>query len=1345
MILGRTVTRIAPEGGGERRPLSDYGRAVAYVLLGDPGSGKTTAFRREADAAGGSSTFVSVRDFLALDPGAHPEWKTGPLFLDGLDEARAGRADGRTPLDAIRGRLDSLGRPPFRLSCREADWLGSNDRHRLKSVSPDGEVVVLRLDPLDDADVRSLVESRRSDTDSGVFLAEASHRGMEGILRNPQTLDLILNAFGETGCWPESQREVMEHGVRQLARETNEEHRIGQAAESASASPQAVLEAAGWISAVHLLGGGVPHTLSPSISGGDDVVEPADYGEELRFAVRSALRTRLFAARGEGRFEPVHANLAAFLAARTLAGLVENGLPGTRVLSLVGAEAGAPPTPLRGLAAWLAALSPALRRSLIKGDPVAVLMYGDVVGFTVEEKGLLLRAVARDSHGFHEKRRSDMACRALAGADMTQVLREVVEDPDRSESKLGVMLLAVEALGHGAANSASRDSLLRVVRDPTRGREVRVAALDAWVRLLPEGPQRIERLRSLLDEVRQGTVEDRDRELLGSLLETLYPGALTPRDLWAALSPPDRRILGRLWQFLNRLGAECPAADLPEHLDILASVAEGVREKLAPLDHEDLGAILLARAVWVHGECVETTRLVAWLRVGLDERGFLRPSGPAGDRASNEIREWLGARPETQKAIIRLALRTEPIRSLESPSYYLEELLYRCELPEDIGRWHLDEAVATRTQRLRHSHLREFVGALDRRPVGLDAALAEARTQLGEDAEGLRFLDGLLSSRLPDNYLEDRIRYRHLRQRRAADSGLLDAVRSQTPELDRNRATPGLLDALAKTYFRGCRSERTQGGRRQLAEALGGDEHLGNVAVQALSRTIERSDLPSLRELLRLRRRDRMSAFTWPVLMGMAERAPDEITGLTERRLKLALAFRLLQPGLGPETPWYERCLAERPDLVAEVLVVVGRVLLATGDPAITDFYLLARDDHRAVARRAVLPLLRAFPARARRAQLPLLDALLCAGLHQLESRGVQELSRIVARKAQQGSTTKAARVRWMAGGLLLDPERYIPLLSEQLSGVRAPLDGLEAFLQALVGRARPVIAERLNAGALEFFIRTLGSQCRPLVVEPGVLYSRGGTPDLVSGLIQTLARLPGREPTHALGRLASDSALVGWRPGVERALSEQRVLRRDASHVFPDASAVIEALRNRAPASAADLRALVLDRLTRLGREMTTTNANRWRQFWNEPGKSWQAREPKHENACRDALLAMLHPLLPEGCDAQPEGQYARNRRSDIRVVWGPWNVPVEIKKNSHRNLWRAARDQLLASYANDPATGGLGVYLVLWLGPEETTPLERGRRPKTPQDLQKAVERGLTRSQRSRARVVVMDVTPP
>ena len=208
VIVPRTCTEIPKDDTGlsdgpVSRPLGDLRDESAYVLLGDPGSGKSTAFEAECSAMGDDACLVTARDFLTFDPSDHPEWRDRTLFIDGLDEVRSGSVDARTPFDGIRRKLDLLGRLRFRLSCREADWLGNNDRSSLARVAPAGRVVVLRLDPLTDQDVERILAGR-SDIreDAAAFIANANEKGVGGFLGNPQSLDLLARAVGRAGAGP---------------------------------------------------------------------------------------------------------------------------------------------------------------------------------------------------------------------------------------------------------------------------------------------------------------------------------------------------------------------------------------------------------------------------------------------------------------------------------------------------------------------------------------------------------------------------------------------------------------------------------------------------------------------------------------------------------------------------------------------------------------------------------------------------------------------------------------------------------------------------------------------------------------------------------------------------------------------------------------------------------------------------------------------------------------------------------------------------------------------------------------------------------------------------------------
>lgn len=144
--MDRIVRRIESKRSGaqqdELRPISAYDDVVNIVLLGDPGTGKTHTFRECAARCGGR--YVTARAFLVM-PAAKFD---GTLFVDGLDEKRAGRSD-RDTVDALVAKLFAVGPGKVRISCRVADWLGDSDLAALRPYFElSGDPVVLQLDRL---------------------------------------------------------------------------------------------------------------------------------------------------------------------------------------------------------------------------------------------------------------------------------------------------------------------------------------------------------------------------------------------------------------------------------------------------------------------------------------------------------------------------------------------------------------------------------------------------------------------------------------------------------------------------------------------------------------------------------------------------------------------------------------------------------------------------------------------------------------------------------------------------------------------------------------------------------------------------------------------------------------------------------------------------------------------------------------------------------------------------------------------------------------------------------------------------------------------------------------------
>ena len=119
---------------GQPLPFECLRETSAYVLLGAPGMGKTKLFEQEGSRPG--CHYTTTQDFIDLD-----QDELGPdttVFIDALDESRS-------KLSEIRRRLQALGNPKFRLSCREAVWFGTRDRDLFTRFPRVGKLVFIDL------------------------------------------------------------------------------------------------------------------------------------------------------------------------------------------------------------------------------------------------------------------------------------------------------------------------------------------------------------------------------------------------------------------------------------------------------------------------------------------------------------------------------------------------------------------------------------------------------------------------------------------------------------------------------------------------------------------------------------------------------------------------------------------------------------------------------------------------------------------------------------------------------------------------------------------------------------------------------------------------------------------------------------------------------------------------------------------------------------------------------------------------------------------------------------------------------------------------------------------------
>ena len=1345
VIVPRTCTEISAKNEDQHREkeprlLESFRDVPAYVLLGDPGAGKTTAFEAECEALGERACLITARDFLTFELQSHPEWHGKTLFIDGLDEVRAIKRDMVTPFDEIRGRLDSLGKPRFRLSCRAADWLGANDRSPLESVSPDSKVTVLRLNPLTDSDIAVILYARSDIGDAQEFITLAREHRVEGLLTNPQTLEMLADVVGDD--WPKSRKETFERACGQMVREHNEEHQAAQQSNSPPSSDQ-LLDAAGRLCAVQLISGAAGYTLRGQPDEGYSALDLCDY--DTPETLRSALATKLFKGTSNNRFIAVHRHIAEFLGARHLAQIIERDLPARRVIALITGEDGTVVTEMRGLSAWLAAHNKDARADLIERDPIGVGLYGDIREFSTDEKRTLLKALKHEGPRLDSVWRMAADFGELATPDMNSDIKEVLNNSNRDRNHQMFTDFVLRALREGGPLPNLSELLLEIVRDGTWWPRVNYDALDAFIHNCSDIEDKTSKLKALLADIHTGSLSDTDNELLGTLLAQLYPQDLPPSKVWDYLSEEGNpELIGRHLQFWDtELIEKSSDEQVVELIDNLQQQLPRLQSVLDGRDLDDLPLKLLARGLKAHGDQLNTERLYDWLDVGFSENhdGFW----DRAKEAISEIRSWLEQCPKVQKAIFLEGLsRCSESDEFRWQASNIYKHLYGADLPPDFGLWCLKQAVAMADTQ---PHVAElllewaFGTHVDQKNnEGLSLEVLKEHTRKNETLNSR--LTKLLSlpsiPPIPPELLETRKKYTE--ERKQQEEQWLEYVRSNEAALRENRAAPYLLHQIALRYFGDSINVHSLGGSKDIEQELR-DPSLIDAARLGIRGVIDREDVPDVEEILVLRAKDRRHCLGLPFLAALAEiekATPEELCRLDENQMRRALAFHHWLSG-SREPSWYRRLLDLRPDIVSDVLIQSGKSELRSGSDHISGLFVLARrEDHSQVAKHASLPLLHAFPTRCKLKQIEDLDYLLWAAIQYADRASLQEL---IKKKLSRKSMNDAQRVHWLAASLIVSPGAYNDLLRDFVQDhERRGLHLAKFFFpDDQVGPSLP----ELRVEVLELLIRLVGNYAGPDqwwneegLVTPAMQASR-----FVNDLIQRLAASPAKDASEALAALLADPALSAWSGVLSRAQDAQRVTWRDAVYRHPTIEQVCQTLNGGTPANAADLAALLVDRFDEIADRISTNNANYWRPYWNED-KNQNPTNPKHENSCRDALLRDLRLYFT---NAEPEVQNIGNTRTDICVAYPGFQVPVEIKKNSHQELWSSLRNQLIAKYTIDPNTDGYGIYLVFWFGKERTQPSPSGTRPTNAEELKERLEATLSPDEARKISVCVIDVSRP
>ena len=1357
LVVPRTATLKSDSGERTTLPLSEWRCLDAYVLLGEPGSGKTTAFMHEVAQLKGQAVFVTARDFLTIGPPSG--WRDEILFIDALDERRGSMPSATGPLDGIRRQLKELGMPKFRLACREADWIvgGASD---LKAVVPSGNVKELWLNPFSEADIRMMLDSHRPHKVKNVdeFFEKAQLRRLTPLLHNPLLLNLLVEAVNKSD-WPESRSETYELACEKMALEHNADHRrsVGFCVRPV----EECLAIAGKLCAILLLSDAQYLTLDPTDLGSDAVrlseLSPSfDVSPEYILHVANS---KLFVVEGENRF-PRHRTISEYLAGRSLAEHIENrGLPVQRVLALMMAADGAVVDSLRGLYGWLALHCSSARELLVGTDPLGLILYGDVRPFSIAEKIWVLEALKNEASKFPWFRSENWESHpfgALGSADMYQVFTDMLRNKSRSLSHQAALNCVLDAIEYGDEMPHLVPDLLGILRDTTYTSAIRQSALTAWVgNIKSPANQGLQ----LLDGIEKGDIADEDDELCAVLLSALFPDHLPAVVALQHLHPrknPD--LIGSYRMFWSiDFPRRTKTTELEIVLDQFASKFSLARKNdELDLQFDDVRNVAhkcLIRGIKELGDDIPDSKLYQWLGICLNSYG----STIASEDGSTEIVRWLESRPERMKGIYQYGSSTLSIRQAEETIGLWKVVAHLCnaQRPGDWYFWLLEQAALTQNPALAKAWLIEATHHAMRsdhqNPSLLTLEVVEDRIRAVEASFPSAGNWILEVTSWPLDHWEGR---EHRRKIESSRENELEkekrrvSVHSELSEIFAGIASFRRMGEIARAYRKQYTNIHGETALERVCDYLVISEADGMQAIEGIKGVLNRTDLPCAERIEALHLVNRHSLIDAACLLAAElsyEEDPKCVASWTDSLVQTLAAFHLIG-GRGEKVDWFgAMCLSHKSALFPVFQRIGMHYLVDVSYPSlIAPQYFAGIDGCGTLIKELLVSFIEAIPAVPSEGQLRILKGGLIPGAKGHLS--TTELQKLINARLAEPNLSVEFRSIFLVTGLFVSPEMHLAELlklartsPESVPEIRAVFSEQSSETEKLAEQSPG------SVGAIAECLAELAvATGEPTVVEDDSPF--GGRSRVIQQLTNQLSMISDSAAGRELLRLRRLKVTEHWAIHLEWCIRKQARLSRLANFKSPSIGAVVKFMRNGSPANSRDMASLFIDQLGWLAKRIRFEETNQLSLFWTH-GKDHRPRS-KVENDCRDVLQALLRALMLQvGVQVEKESYAAGDKRTDLqlstvsdgeRVI-----VPIEIKKDDHPEVWTAWKGQLESRYMANPAAQQTGVYIVLWFGERPKTSPTKVR-PHSAQHMADLLSAEIPEDRRGHVLGLVVDLSP-